>query len=228
MTAPRMMSATMLSSVWDTTRSEHDRKVLARAPGPPGHHERARGLAESRRQRRGHEHPDERALHRIGQAHVGAGQRGLEDRVPGEGAHGHRAAHDGETQEHEGGARVDERLGDVADADLLQGQEASTTPPSVTTPQTGAGARCAIARLPVLPSLGSRLGRRRARHVRLEVGGAQADADGGALHARSGLGRGDRVLVGLHHLGGDARPREALDVGGRGAAPCSARRSGSS
>ena len=45
---------------------------------------------------------------------------------------------------------------------------------------------------------------------RLQVGGAGADADRRALNFRRRLGDGDRVLVGLHHLGGDARPGEPL------------------
>ena len=55
-------------------RPEHDREVLARTPGAAGHDQRARGLAEPRGQRRGHEHPDEGALHRIREPHPGSRQ----------------------------------------------------------------------------------------------------------------------------------------------------------
>ena len=52
--------------------------------------------------------------------------------------------------------------------------------------------------------------------LRLEIGGAQADGDGGALSGSDRLRGRDRVLVGLHHLLGDVRPGKALDVARRG------------
>ena len=75
-------------------RAEHDRQVLARAAGSARDDQRARRLAEAGRQRRGHQHADERPLSGVGQPDAGARQRGLQDRVPREGAHRHRAAHD--------------------------------------------------------------------------------------------------------------------------------------
>ena len=75
-------------------RAEHDRQVLARVTGSARDDKRSGGLAEASRQRRGHQHADERALSGVGQPDAGAGQRGLQDRVPRERAHHHRAAHE--------------------------------------------------------------------------------------------------------------------------------------
>ena len=51
--------------------------------------------------------------------HPRLGQRGAQDRVPGDRAQGHRAAHEAEAEDHERRARGQERLRDAAHADVL-------------------------------------------------------------------------------------------------------------
>jgi hypothetical protein len=46
-------------------RAEHDRQMLTGTARPARHDQRARWLTEARRQCRGHQHADERALHGI-------------------------------------------------------------------------------------------------------------------------------------------------------------------
>ena len=48
------------------------------------------------------------------------------------------------------------------------------------------------------------------RNVRLQIGCANAHSDRGTLERSDRLGRRDRILVGLHHLGSDARPGKPL------------------
>ena len=160
MTAPRMMSATMLSTVWDTTvpsttgRFSRGRPVRrATTSARDGSPSRAGSVEDmSTPMNVPCIASDRRTLAR--------GSAALQDRVPREGAHDHRAAHDRKAQEHEGGARGHERLGDLADPDLLQGQDGEhDTADAHRTPRPARRAM-AIARLPVLPSLGCRLGRR--------------------------------------------------------------------
>ena len=85
-TTPRITSATMLSSVWDTSVPSTTGSVSRGAAEPARDDQRARGLAQARGQRRRHEHADERALHRVARRTRACGQRRAQDRVPGDGA----------------------------------------------------------------------------------------------------------------------------------------------
>ena len=74
-------------------RAEHHRQRLARAAEAARDDQGARGLAEARGQRRGHQHADERALHRVAPFRPPPGRRRREDRVPADRAREHRRAH---------------------------------------------------------------------------------------------------------------------------------------
>ena len=199
-------------------RAEHDRQVLARSAGPARDHQRARRLAEAGRQRRGHQHADERALHRVGQPDPRLRQRGLQDRVPGERAHHHRAAHDAEPEQARARARGDQRVGDVGDADLLQRQAGQHQRRRARRRRASRRAAASATRRRCAP--GQRAARGSAAAARgtrgLQVGGARARSRTATRCDRAGgRRRRDRVLVGLHHLGGDPRPGEALARRGR-------------
>ena len=134
-----------------------------------------------------------------------AWQRGLEDRVPRERAHDHRAAHDRERR----AARTSGSSCTSAEAMLLKpifcsASQASTTPPISETVASAAAAHQRRSRLlrrwPRRLRLEARQPLR--RNVRLQVGGADADTGRRrAGRAPCRRGRRDRVLVGLHHLG---------------------------
>ena len=174
-------------------RAEHDREVLARFAGASGHHQRARGLAEAGRQGRGHQHADERPLGGVGQPDAGARQGGFEDRVPREGAHDHRAAHDREAEQHERRARGDQRLGDAGQADLLEREEREHGAADRHRGEADAAGDAERLAVPLGPGQGRLEARQPLRRdPRLQVGGARADADRGALERGRRLGRGDR------------------------------------
>ena len=90
-TAPRITSARRLSSVWETSVPSTTGRRLAR-PARAG----ARRSARARARRAGRaawrdiSTPIEVALQRVGEPRPRVGQRGAQDRVPGDGAQDHR------------------------------------------------------------------------------------------------------------------------------------------
>ena len=159
-------------------RSEHDRQVSRGRPGPPRDDQRARGLTEAGGQRRGHQHADEGPLHRVGHPDPPVGQGGAEDRVPRERAQRpSRRTSRARPSSTKRRARVDQRVDDVADADLLQRQTASSDAGERDSGQRrpGAAERAAAARGGAAAARG--WAAVRAGDVRLEVRGASADPD---------------------------------------------------
>ena len=188
-----------LSKVCET-RCRGRREVLARAAGAPGDDQRTRRLTEARRQRRGHQHADKRALHRVRQSDPRGRHRGLEDRVPGDGAQRHRAAHHRQAEQHERRTGGEQHRRDVRKPILLSASTASTTAPSETDANATAGRPP-----PTVAPLGhggggSRLGRRRAGTRGLRSAARAPTATASTLAAATGLRRRDRIAVGLHHV----------------------------
>ena len=190
----------MFSSVWETIVPEHDGQVLARSPGPPRDDQRARRLAEAGRQRRGHQHADERALQRrrtASPARSGSAARRIACQENARSDH--RRAHQrrGRAAPRSGWSAAarrrccaspircsaEQREHDAAERDRREPDRGAAT-------RTRAGAPCRPA------ASGSRLGRLRARARGLRSAGGTPDPHGGALHGARGCGHGDRVLVG--------------------------------
>ena len=111
-------------------RPEHDRQRLPRAAQPAREDQRARGLAEARGQRRGHQHADEGALHRIAAFRAGA----RSERPRGSHARRSRARTSPRTSARRPaairpGLEATQRGGDTGHSDLLQ-REAPSAPPA--------------------------------------------------------------------------------------------------
>ena len=185
-------------------RPEDGREELARPPETARDDQRARRLAEPRRQRRRHQHADRRALEGVREAHARVRQRRLQDRVPGGRPQHHRDAHQRHCEQHPERARSKHGGGDRVPPDALHGQIA---------PDRGRRRDGGEAQAP--RGAGQALGPGRLRFERRQpprrpagaaVSGAQAEPLGSARER----GHGARVLICLQHLLDDPRPREAL------------------
>ena len=226
MTIPRPTSATTLSSVCETIVPTTVGRWSRGRPGPARHDQRARGLAEPRGQRGGHEHADERALQRVGAPQARLGQR--------------RGA----------GSRATPRRARPSRRTSGRGRAAPRSAwPAAGCRRSGPG-RCAAARAgpgtrrraPARPIPALRAAaRRRSRPSRLEASRLGRRRSAGRRGPRSagtaprntparsravgGARHGDGVLVGLEDLAGDRRPGVALRVRARldGHAPRAAR-----
>ena len=122
MITPRMISATMFSSVCETTVPSTTGNVSRGRPV-----RRATISARDGSPRRAGSVEDISTpiiVPRIASPELDPrlGQRRLQDRVPREAAHHHRQAHRAQAEQHVGRLRVDQRLADVGDPDLLQRQ----------------------------------------------------------------------------------------------------------
>ncbi len=136
-------------------------------------------------------------------------------------AHHHRRAHRRESQQNEGRLRVDQRLADARDPDLLERLEGERQRPERDQRHSGPsrGARSCCGADSSAVSGRSRLSSRGRAHARLQVGWREAGAD--AQRLRSSLRRRhrNRVRVGLHHLQRNPLPGEALHGRSCAAAP---------
>ena len=200
-------------------RAEHRRQAVARAAEAARDDERARRLAEPRRQRRRHQHADRRALDGIHHPRPGVGQRGLQDRVPGDGAQQHRGAHQRQPEQHPRRARAHQRVADPREPDVLDGEHGARDdrrePAAPTQPAAQRG-------LPRPRARGIERGSRRAGTRGCPSAGSDADPHRGA--ARRALRRRDRERV-LVRRPRPARPRAARRSAPRCAAAPAASRS---
>ena len=104
-------------------RAEHDRQRLARAAEAPRDDQRTRGLSQTRRQRGGHQHSDERALHRVPAFRLAPGRCGREDLIPGDRAGEHRDAHQPQAGDEQSRTRGEQAFGNAADADVHEREQ---------------------------------------------------------------------------------------------------------
>ena len=195
-------------------RAQHHRQRLPRAPEPARDDQGARGLAQAGGQRRGHEHADERALHRVSSFGPPPGRRRGEDRVPGDRAREHGRAHQSQARGEQTGLGCRERGHHVRHAHALQrhggerrGRQRAGREPEPA--QDAHAARAAVRRRRVRAQAGQALG----RHARQQVGGRQPVAHGDARQAASRRACGaarERLLVAVEDFARHVRPREAL------------------
>ena len=210
----------MFRSVCETSVPSTTGRRSRTRPTPPGHDQRARRLAEARRQRGRHQHADHRRRAPRRGGGRAPGQRGAQDRVPGLGAESIDAHISAKRDQHPDGRGGHQRVG------------------------RSTRCRCAGARATARPAPPRRRGDQhapaRARHAR---GGARRGAwlerrQPLRAHARAGLGRARRRArararraagSALGHARarprrhpitsrGDVRPREALGALARGLA----------
>ena len=124
-------------------------------------------------------------------------QRGAQDRVPGDGAREHRDAHQREADEHPDRLGLDERVGDRPHADAVEREQRAADGAGQRGADRRRGGRSASARWPPRRAAGSSDGSRRAGERGPAVGGQRADRGRRrAPAARLGLRHGARVLVG--------------------------------
>ena len=165
-------------------RAEHDRQVLPRTPGAPRDDQRARRLAEPGRQRRGHQHADERALHRVGQPDP---RRGAARRAGSRARRTPRSTIARHIIAERRAARTTGSSCSSAVAMLpipifCSAEHAQHHAAERHRGERRRGAHATATRAGAAPAVcGSRLGSRRARRVRLEVGRTRADPHGRAL-----------------------------------------------
>ena len=137
-----------------------------------------------------------------------ARQRGAQDRVPGDRAQHHRGAHQRDRQQHPRGARGEHGRGDGVPADALHGEPCAARRGERGADERDPAPQPRGAREAARPRLERRQPAR--RPARPSGGGAQAVAHREARGRARRLRHRERVLVGLDHARGDARPRVAL------------------
>ena len=203
-------------------RAEHDRQRLARAADPPRDDQRTRGLAQAGGQRRGHQHADERSLHRVAAFGPPPGGRRAEDRVPGDRAREHRRAHQRKAGDEQARLGREQRRGHTRHADPLERQRGEAGAGQRRRGEAGASQRADAS---LAPDKRGGLGRQRRQalggHARLQVGGREAVAQRRPRQpaARAGDVPGRRTRPPARRcraLRGDVRPGEALGALARG------------
>ena len=214
-------------------RAEHDREAVAHAAEPARHDQRARGLAEPRRQRGRHQDADHRAARGVAaaDAHARAARRA------GSRARPRRAPASRRTSARRPRApRSAWRPAATRPIDSIPIRSSARA--ARPTPRDGARAddhaprrRAAAPGAGRAGASGSSEGSRRGAHARPRLGGRRARA-----RAASARGAAARAAAAATRLLVDARrprsatlrPGEALGALARGARPCAARRCGSS